>query len=95
MKPGEPLLVNEVPHHRVPEVPLPVNLLGPGDVAGVVEEDVLVHLQDAERRVLEVLFYPGRAHQNFRMGVSHRATSSPHYTPECVGNKEEGHIGQT
>lgn len=68
---GELLLADEVPDHRVPEVPLPVNLLGPRDVPGVVEEDVLVHLEDPYLGVLQVLLDPVGAHQNLGMGVPH------------------------
>ena len=55
---GELLGVDVVADELVLEVALPVDLDGAGDVAHVVEQDVLVALDDPDLRVVAVLLDP-------------------------------------
>ena len=57
---GEALGVDVVARDRVVQVGVPVDLDRAGDVAGVVEQDVLVGLDDHEAGVVEVLGQPRR-----------------------------------
>ncbi len=59
-----------VAQHRIVEILVPVHLLCSRDVAGVVEQDVLIALDDSQRRVVEMLGEPVRADENFGMHVA-------------------------
>ncbi len=55
---GEARAVDVVAHDRVVEVGVPVDLHGAGDVAGLVEQHVLVGLDDDEPGRAEVVGEP-------------------------------------
>src|SRR5690606_26862390 len=51
---------------------MPVDLHRPWDVPDVVEQDVLVRLNDPDRRVVEVLRDPFGRHQHVGIGIAPR-----------------------
>ena len=60
--------VDVVAQDRVVEVGVPVDLDRAGDVAGLVEQHVLVGFDDDEAGLTEVVGEPLGAHQPLRMG---------------------------
>ena len=66
---GELLGVDVVAEQLVLEVPLPVDPDGAGDVGQVVEQYVFVALDDADFRILQVVFDPIGRDQHFRVNV--------------------------
>ena len=61
--------VDVVADELVLEVPLPVDLDGAGDVAHVVEQDVLVALDDPDLGVVEVLLDPVGRDEDFGVSI--------------------------
>ena len=49
----------------------PVDLDRPGDVTGVIEQEVFVGLRDADRRVVEVIGHPRGGHEHGGVSVGH------------------------
>src|SRR5581483_5712271 len=68
-EPGEPFAVEVVPRHLVVELRVPVDLDRPGDVAGVVEQHVLVGLDDHDVGVVEVVGQPAGRDELLGVGV--------------------------
>ena len=62
-----------VADERVVEVGVPVDLERAGDVSGVVEQHVLVALDDANVRIVEVFGQPRGAHERVGEGIALRA----------------------
>ena len=60
---GEAGAVDVVAGHRVVQIEVPVDLHRPRDVAGLVQQDVLVALHDDQAGVAEVLGQPLGADQ--------------------------------
>ena len=71
---GELRAVDVVAHVWVVEVGVPVDLHRAGDVAGVVEQDVLVGLDDGQARAAEVAGQPVGRDQPFGVGVGGKGT---------------------
>ena len=61
--------VDVVARDRVVELGVPVDLDRAGDVAGLVEQDVLVRLDDHQPRIAQVLRQPVGGNQPLRVGV--------------------------
>ncbi len=68
-QPGEPGPVHVVPGHRVVELGVPVELDRAGDVAGLVEQHVLVGLGYHQAGVIEVGRDPLGGHDLLRVGI--------------------------
>jgi hypothetical protein len=68
-EPREGLALDEIPLDRVVEVGMPVDLDRRGDVAGLVEQHVLIRFGDDETRFAEVLLQPFGRHETLRVGV--------------------------
>jgi hypothetical protein len=68
-QPGEALAVEVVAGDLVVQLGVPVDLDRPRDVAGFVEEDVLVGLHHHEIGVVEVVLEPVARHQHLGVGV--------------------------
>jgi hypothetical protein len=66
---GEAGAVDVVAGLRVVQLGMPVELHGAGDVAGLVQQDILVGLGDDKPRVIQVLGQPPGGHQHLRAGV--------------------------
>src|SRR5881628_193030 len=67
----EPFLRDDVPAHRIVDIPLPVDQDGPRDVPKVVvRRRVIVHLDDPHGLIANVPFHPARVDQDFGMRVS-------------------------
>lgn len=66
---GELLAVDVVAHPWVVEVGVPVDLDGAGNMADVVEQDVLVGFDDRQARRAHVCRQPVGGHEPFGMGV--------------------------
>ena len=74
---------NVVAHGRVIEIDMPVDLDGAGNVAGVVEQNILVALHEADIGILEMVRHPSGADQDFRVGVAF-AFDAHKIAPLCV-----------
>ena len=68
-QPGEAGPVDVVAGDRVVELGVPVELHRAGDVAGLVEQHVLVGLRHHQARVVEVLGDPLGRHDGLRVGI--------------------------
>jgi hypothetical protein len=68
-QPGKALAVDVVAGDRVVEVGVPVELDRARDVAGLIQQHVLIRLGHHQVGVLKVLGQPGRGHQALGMGV--------------------------
>jgi hypothetical protein len=66
---GERRTIDVVAYERVVQVGVPVDLDRAGDVARLVEEDVLVTLDDNQTWIVEMLGEPCRAHKGLRVDV--------------------------
>ena len=69
-QPREPGPVDVVAGDRVVELGVPVELDRTGDVAGLVQQHVLVGLGDDEAGVVEVLGHPLGRDEHLRAGVA-------------------------
>ena len=59
----ELLRADEIPHERVLQVRRPINLHSAGDMADLVEQDVLITLNEANARIVEMIGDPLRSKQ--------------------------------
>lgn len=66
---GEALAVDVVAHHGVVELGVPVDLHRSRDVAGLVEQDVFIGLDDHQTRRSQPFREPLRGHEAARFGI--------------------------
>ena len=73
--------IDVIADQTVLEIGAPIDVDRAGDVAGIVEEDVLVRLDDAEVGIIYVFCEPGSFHERLGMGIGSGAAHELTFRP--------------
>jgi hypothetical protein len=92
-QPSEALAAHVVPLDRVVQVQVPVDLDRPRDMAGLVQEHVLVRLGHDQGGVVEVLGQPGRGDEALGVGVGAELGGRVELRGSGHGSSSEGFAG--